>query len=64
MSSIPVLIDAVVAWFKSFRAAKAGAELRAGEEAGRVIDTSAANIAGELSKPSKPPQPIRPEPVK
>lgn len=51
MNVISVFFDAIATWFKNWRSAKAGAELRAGEMAKDETDRAADEIVAELRKP-------------
>lgn len=48
--ALAVFFDSLAAWFKSWRSAKAGAEVAAGKRAKEETDAAAAEIAAELKK--------------
>lgn len=55
MLNLGIYLDAIAAWFKSWRSSKAGAELAAGQSAIDETDIAAAEIVAELKKkPSAP----------
>lgn len=50
MNTITVFYNAIAMWFKSWRSAKAGAELEAGKKAKDETDRAAEEIVAELRK--------------
>lgn len=53
VSAVAAFFDALGAWLKSWRSAKAGAELEAGKKAGEETDAAADIIVAELKKKPK-----------
>lgn len=50
MLNLGIYLDAIAAWFKSWRSSKAGAEVPAGKQAEDETDKAAAEIVAELKR--------------